>query len=128
MRTLGIGKLILVGLVLGMLTPLFALSAPPEIKDSDTTAAIQKRLLADWWVRSNLDVETKGGVVKLSGTVDNLLANERAVEIAKSTKGVRAVVDMINVMVIDSYVYKYILLKKPNLTIYLYLWFFFIFC
>jgi len=102
MKTLGIGKIILVGLILGMLTPLFALSAPPETKDSDITAAIQKRLLADWWVRSKvIDVETKGGIVKLSGTVDNILANERSVEIAKSTRGVRAVIDMINVDVID---------------------------
>jgi osmotically-inducible protein OsmY len=41
-------------------------------------------------------VETKKGIVRMSGPVDNILAMERAVEIARSTRGVRSVIDMIH--------------------------------
>jgi osmotically-inducible protein OsmY len=42
-----------------------------------------------------VDVSTDEGVVTLSGHTDNLLARDRAVQIARSTKGVRAVVNRI---------------------------------
>ncbi|HEX2277098.1 MAG TPA: BON domain-containing protein [Candidatus Tectomicrobia bacterium] len=42
-----------------------------------------------------IDVNTRDGIVTLSGWVDNLLAKERAGEIAESVKGVRAVVNRI---------------------------------
>jgi osmotically-inducible protein OsmY len=40
-------------------------------------------------------VNTRDGIVTLSGWVDNLLAKERAGQIAESVKGVRAVVNRI---------------------------------
>ena len=46
-----------------------------------------------------IDVETNEGIVKLSGTVNNLLAEDRAVKIARTVKGVRGVVNNINVNV-----------------------------
>ena len=91
------GKVILIGLVLSLLVTSSHLWAADKPKDSDITSAIQRRLLADRGVRSNLiDVETEEAIPKLSGPVDNILAKERAVEIAKSTRGVRSVIDMIH--------------------------------
>jgi osmotically-inducible protein OsmY len=53
-------------------------------------------LLTEGGVPAHLiDVNTRDGIVTLSGWVDNLLAKERAGEIAESVKGVRAVVNRI---------------------------------
>jgi osmotically-inducible protein OsmY len=101
MRTLEIGKFVMVCLVSGFLCYTLTSLAVAQVNDGDISAAIQKRALADWGVRSKLDVEVKNGIVRLSGIVGNILADERAVEIAKSTRGVRAVIDMIMVDVVD---------------------------
>ncbi len=91
------GKVILIGLALSLLVFLSHLWVADASQDSDITSAIQRRLLADWGVHSDLiDVETEAAIPKLSGPVDNILAKERAVEIAKSTRGVRSVIDMIH--------------------------------
>jgi len=68
------------------------------IKDSEITSAIESRL----WKNpstpaSQIDVRTDQGIVTLSGSVDNLLAKERALEIAETLRGVRAVVNQIEV-------------------------------
>ncbi len=69
-----------------------------EIKDSDITSAIETDLLFDNSVSSHLiDVKTNEGIVTLSGSVNNLLARERALKIAGSIKGVRSVVNLIEV-------------------------------
>jgi hyperosmotically inducible protein len=44
-----------------------------------------------------VNVDTKNGVVTLTGDVDSALAKERAVQIARNTDGVRDVVDNITV-------------------------------
>jgi osmotically-inducible protein OsmY len=65
-----------------------------QIPDEDVTVAVETELLLDEGVPSHLiDVWTTDGVVTLSGQVDNLLARKRAVRVAETTKGVRAVVD-----------------------------------
>ena len=46
---------------------------------------------------NDVDVSTSQGIVTLSGSVDNLLAKERAVKIAESIRGVRGVIDRITV-------------------------------
>lgn len=77
-----------------------ALGQSPErkIDDREITRAIEKRLLVNDEVSSHLiDVNTDKSVVKLSGFADNLLARERAVEIAQSTKGVISVINNIKV-------------------------------
>ena len=92
-----IGKVALICLILSILTPIMTSLAVDEITDNDITAAAQKRMAADGkaqYVRVN--VETKEGIMKLSGPVDNVLAKEKAVEIAKSIRGVRSVIDMIH--------------------------------
>jgi osmotically-inducible protein OsmY len=45
-----------------------------------------------------LDVAVDNGVVRLSGSADNILAKERAARIAETVKGVRAVVNTIEVV------------------------------
>ena len=67
-------------------------------KDRDVTSAIETNLLINDEVPSqNIDVSTKDGVVTLSGSVYNILARDKATEIAESIKGVRSVVNEIAV-------------------------------
>ena len=92
---------VLIAFIVGILGFSLTSLSVAQVSDSDISTAIQKRLSSDWGVETELEVETKNGIVKLSGVVGNILANERAVEIAKSTKGVRAVVDLVHVSVSD---------------------------
>ena len=45
----------------------------------------------------DLDVRVREGIVQITGTVGSLLARDRAVEVARSIRGVRAVVDRLEV-------------------------------
>lgn len=66
--------------------------------DSDVTTAIETNLWEDQAVPShNIDVEVKNGIVSLTGSVYNILARERATAIAEDVKGVRSVVNEIDV-------------------------------
>lgn len=68
----------------------------PRVTDVDVTFAVERAILFDSAVPSNdIDAVTNDGVVTLTGTVDNLLARERAGRIAESVKGVRSIVDRI---------------------------------
>jgi osmotically-inducible protein OsmY len=70
-----------------------------NIKDIDITLAVDRELQHDEGVPAHLiDVRTKDGIVTLSGPVENLLARERAAEIAATIKGVRAVINLIEVL------------------------------
>jgi osmotically-inducible protein OsmY len=70
-----------------------------EIKDIDITLAVDRQLQKDEGVPAHLiDVRTKDGIVTLSGPVENLLARERAAEIAATIKGVRSVINLIDVL------------------------------
>ena len=60
------------------------------------TIAVETALVNEGGAPGHLiDVNTRDGVVTLSGWVDNLLAKERAGKIAESVKGVRAVISRI---------------------------------
>src|SRR5687767_15362363 len=62
--------------------------------DPGITTAVKAKLAADDTVKSyRIDVDTKDRVVTLSGQVDTAVAKARAVELARSTEGVRDVVD-----------------------------------
>ena len=62
--------------------------------DPGITTAVKSKLAADDTVKAyRIDVDTKDGVVTLSGEVDNATAKSRAVEVARGVKGVREVVD-----------------------------------
>ena len=72
-----------------------------KITDTDITSALEERFLFDKAVPwTFVDIKTNEGIVTLSGTVDNLLAKERATKIAESVKGVRSVVNNINVQTV----------------------------
>lgn len=73
--------------------------AGTKVTDDDMTRAVETDLRADPMVRSDfLDVKTMRGVTTLTGTVDHLLARDRAVEIARSIRGVRSVIDRLEVL------------------------------
>lgn len=73
-----------------------ATAAP--LSDEAIAIAVSTRLQAAPSVPyDRLDVETQDGIVELSGTVSHLLAKDRALRLAQTIKGVRAVVDRISV-------------------------------
>lgn len=73
---------------------------PVKYEDSNITQAIESDLaIARGLNGKNIQVTTEDGIVTLSGTATNILAKDRAERIAKSTKGVRSVVNTIKVQV-----------------------------
>lgn len=66
--------------------------------DGDVTEKVEQEILFDPAAPANdIDVATTSGIVTLRGTVDNLLAKERATRIAETVRGVRSVVNLIEV-------------------------------
>jgi osmotically-inducible protein OsmY len=60
--------------------------------DASITAAIKAKMAADEQVKaSNIDVDTKNGVVTLNGTVSSKAEADRAVAIANEAEGVKSV-------------------------------------
>jgi hyperosmotically inducible protein len=75
---------------------------PPDdrsvIGDAGITAAVKTKLLADTRVSGlAIDVDTKDGVVTLSGTVKTAAQKAAALEITKGTDNVRSVQDQLKV-------------------------------
>jgi osmotically-inducible protein OsmY len=70
-----------------------------DIRDIDITLAVDRQLHNDESVPAHLiDVQTKDGIVTLRGPVENLLARERAAEVAATVKGVRSIVNLVEVL------------------------------
>ncbi len=70
-----------------------------DFTDEKITVAIESDLYVDEGVSSHLiDVSVNRGIVALSGSVDNLLAKERAILIAQNIRGVRSIIDKIEVV------------------------------
>jgi osmotically-inducible protein OsmY len=62
------------------------------VEDTAITAEVKAALLSDPDVKSvHIDVDTKAGVITLSGTVPNSMSRSRADRIARDTHGVRSV-------------------------------------
>ena len=62
------------------------------MEDSAITAKIKAEILSDPLLKvSQIDVITTNGVVKLSGKVESQQSIDRAMEIARSVKGVKSV-------------------------------------
>ena len=79
--------------------PCVGLAAEPEVTDLTITDAVEDELALDAAVRAGqVDVETNDGIVTLEGVVDNILEKDRATKIAQGVKGVRAVVNQIDVV------------------------------
>ncbi|MDO7852473.1 BON domain-containing protein [Hymenobacter convexus] len=69
-------------------------AANEKVADADITAAIETLFETRRGVSAHLiDVVTHDGVVELTGFTDNLLARQRAEEIALAVRGVRAVLN-----------------------------------
>ena len=66
--------------------------------DAGITTAVKSKMAADDTVKAyQIDVDTRQHVVTLSGDVDTSVAKDRAVMIARETKGVTDVVDRLHV-------------------------------
>ncbi|MDZ7700397.1 MAG: BON domain-containing protein [Deltaproteobacteria bacterium] len=89
--------LLVIPCVMGLtLTPVSG--AKPLLNDIAISDSVEDELQLDSAVPSHrIDVNTIDGVVTLSGSVDNILAKERAARIARIVKGVRSVVNQIKV-------------------------------
>ena len=62
--------------------------------DTGISTSIKSKFAADDTVKaSQIDVDTKDKIVTLTGTVDSEIAKNRAVDIARATKGVTRVTD-----------------------------------
>lgn len=70
-----------------------------EAKDSDLKDRITKRVDETLSDDSDVDVEVKNGVVRLTGKVENQTDRLSALTIARSTSGVRSVVDELQLTV-----------------------------
>ena len=69
-----------------------------HISDSDITIAIESRFLVDKSIPAHhIDVETKKGIVTLSGRVTTMLAKDRAGKIVESVRGVTAIINIVQV-------------------------------
>jgi osmotically-inducible protein OsmY len=91
-------KITLITLFAYLLLTSSVLHAADEPGDASIISAIERRMLTDGGVRSHsMEVRASNGIVTLSGSVDNILARDRAIEIARSINGVRSVVNMIEV-------------------------------
>lgn len=76
----------------------FASWATMELTDKDVDRAIENELFLQAGVSFHqIDVDVVNGVATLSGTVDNLLTKNRAEEIATMVRGVRSVVNTLEV-------------------------------
>jgi osmotically-inducible protein OsmY len=74
------------------------LLATNGITDNEITNAVERQLVINANTPSQLiDVETLNGIVTLSGQVNNMLEKDQVVKVAQMVKGVRAVVDKMEV-------------------------------
>jgi len=74
------------------------LGAEP-LNDAEVTDAVDDELIMDQAVPAGyIDAATVDGIVTLTGSVNNILAKDRAAKIAATVKGVRGVVNRIDVL------------------------------
>lgn len=91
--------LIAVLLLFALAAPVFPFSDKP-VDDGVITDRVRQRLVSDPEVKgSAVEVDTKDGVVTLSGKVENGRAKEKAEKLAKKVSGVKSVV---NKLVVES--------------------------
>lgn len=81
-----------------ILSGAIAIGAACSSSDPGVTTAVKAKLAADDTVKAyQIDVDTKGGVVTLTGAVENQAAKDRAVQLARETDGVKSVEDRLTV-------------------------------
>lgn len=87
----------LVGIFLGMVLALPA-PAQPQVTDGRIAGAVETEMWGDPMVDAHaIDVTVSDGVVTLEGSVDTILARDRALRITRSVNAVRGIVDHIQV-------------------------------
>ena len=87
--------LLVTGIVVAMASAIACTNA-----DASVTAQVKNRLAVDESTKTaRIDVITSAGVVTLTGSVDSQTARSKAVELARTTEGVRDVVDKLAVNV-----------------------------
>jgi hyperosmotically inducible protein len=73
-------------------------SAGKQVDDAWITSKVETKLAADDDINNfEIDVDTNEGVVRLSGQVENAADRAEAEQIARSTEGVRSVVNEIQI-------------------------------
>lgn len=81
-----------------MLSPSARVHAQTAATDQEISVAIERQLALDPRIDGHrLTVKTESGVVTLYGAVDNVLSSQYAVHIAGRTRGVRSVVNLVEV-------------------------------
>jgi osmotically-inducible protein OsmY len=89
--------MILLGLM-WVATPLGAANSPENLDDADIKAAIESQILADEMAPfHSIDVTVTDGIATLAGSVDTIAEGRRAVMLSEAIKGVRSVVDRLEV-------------------------------
>jgi hyperosmotically inducible protein len=79
------------------------LTAACAKSDVGITTAVKSKLAADDTVKAyKIDVDTKEGVVTLTGEVPSQAAKETAVQIARATDGVSSVVDNLTIAMAEA--------------------------
>jgi osmotically-inducible protein OsmY len=87
-----------VGAKVGEATAKAANQAKDAIEPAAVTAKIKAKMALDDLVKArNIDVDTNGTVVTLTGGVGSEAERRRAVELAKETEGVASVIDHLRV-------------------------------
>jgi hyperosmotically inducible protein len=68
------------------------------VGEAALTAKIKSKMALDDYIKArNIDVDTTGGVVTLSGTVQSAQERERALRVANETEGVTQVIDKLQI-------------------------------
>jgi len=93
-----IPKILAAFLALFLLQAVCPAKDPPQITDDTISDAVRVKLAGDQLVGVlNLDVTVKQGVVTLAGSVDHQGLKSRAEKVARKVKGVKQVVNNIEV-------------------------------
>jgi osmotically-inducible protein OsmY len=68
------------------------------VSEGALTAKIKSKMVLDDYVKARtINVDTKGSIVTLTGVVESAAEHDRAVRLAKETKGVTDVVDKLEI-------------------------------
>lgn len=74
-------------------------SAGQTLTDQRITSSIKTKLIAHPEIAAlKINVDTDGGVVTLRGTVNSAKQREMAIKIARTTKGVKKVIDKLEII------------------------------
>jgi osmotically-inducible protein OsmY len=84
-----------------LLLSINAIALEPKIPtDKEISIAVEQEMLFNKTTSSHLiDVTTIDGIVTLKGSVNNMLEMDKAVQIARTVKGVRGVINQIDVLI-----------------------------